>query len=104
MRYTSDISITVQDIYTLDNALGWTQGSDNSFTYEMKKHNVGERVLPPTTGDDTFDEALERFLMLSADNDGDGEITLKEFRHFVRRRVSKGEPSPYAAFLAGPPT
>ena len=31
---------------------------------------------------------------------GDGEISLKEFRHFVRRRVAKGEPSPYAAFLS----
>ena len=100
VRGLTDISITVQDIYTLDNALGWTQGGDNCFTYELKTHpDIGERILPPAPGDDTFDDALERFLMLSADNDGDGEITLKEFRHFVRRRVSKGEPSPYAAFL-----
>ena len=100
VRGLTDISITVQDIYTLDNALGWTQGTENCFTYEMKRHpDIGDRVQPPAPGDDCFDDALERFLMLSADNDGDGEITLKEFRHFVRRRVSKGEPSPYAAFL-----
>ena len=99
VRGVTDISITVQDVYTLDNALGWTQGGDNLFTYELKKHKIGERIHPPSPGDDLFDEQLERFLMLSADNDGDGEITLKEFRHFVRRRVSKGEPSPYAAFL-----
>ena len=80
--------------------MGWTQGDDNTFTYHMNRHIVHERVAPPLPGDDLFDEALEKFMFLSADNDGDGSITLKEFRHFIRRRVACGEPSPYAAFLA----
>ena len=96
----TDYSVTVQDIYSLENAMGWTQGDDNTFTYHMNRHVVHERVAPPLPGDDLFDEALEKFMFLSADNDGDGSITLKEFRHFIRRRVACGEPSPYAAFLA----
>ena len=67
--------------------MGWTQGDDNTFTYHMNRHIVHERVAPPLPGDDLFDEALEKFMFLSADNDGDGSITLKEFRHFIRRRV-----------------
>ena len=96
----TDYSVTVQDIYSLENAMGWTQSDDNTFTYHMNRHIVHERVAPPLPGDDLFDEALEKFMFLSADNDGDGSITLKEFRHFIRRRVACGEPSPYAAFLA----
>ena len=100
VKDSDDYSVTVQDIYSLENAMGWTQGEDNTFTYHMNRHIVHERIAPPLPGDDLFDEALEQFLFLSADNDGDGTISLKEFRHFIRRRVSAGEPSPYAAFLA----
>lgn len=32
VRNSDDISITVQDIYTLENPMGWTQGDDNQFT------------------------------------------------------------------------
>ena len=39
--------------------------------YEMKRHEVHERVAPPLPGDDLFDDALEQFLFLSADNNGD---------------------------------
>ena len=37
----------------------------------MKRHEVHERVAPPLPGDDLFDDALEQFLFLSADNNGD---------------------------------
>ncbi|KAJ8608260.1 hypothetical protein CTAYLR_007287 [Chrysophaeum taylorii] len=99
VRSATDETITVQDVYTVDNPLGWTQGRDNTFTYSTAKHNVSARVLYHEPGTPLFDDKLEKFLVITADRNDDGAITLKEFRRLLRRRVSKGEPSPYAAML-----
>lgn len=89
-------SITVQDVYSLDNPMGLTQGDDHVFTYPASDAHVAE----PFEGTPLpFDDKLEQFLVITADRNDDHQITLKEFRRLMRRRVSKGEPSPYAAML-----
>lgn len=99
VRMATDESITVQDIYVVDNPLGWTQGRDHAFTYTTDVHDISSRVLFVEPGEPLFDDKLERFLAITADRNDDHAVTLKEFRRLIRRRVSKGEPSPYAATL-----
>ncbi|KAJ1463342.1 hypothetical protein M885DRAFT_505017 [Pelagophyceae sp. CCMP2097] len=99
VRETDAHAITVQDVYSVDNPLGWSTGVENTFTYDGVRHNVTERVKPHRASDELFDGQLEKFLLVCADKNGDGACTLKEFRQFMRKRVSKGEPSPYATML-----